>query len=78
MPLTQDQEDHEHKQRMALMAADIELKQAQTAKSKQDWRLDPQRVIIQAALAGAAVFGAFGTVIGTLLGYFLRGSTTGH
>ena len=56
------------------MAADIELKQAQTAKSKQDWRLDPQRVIIQAFLAGAAMFGA----VGTLLGYFLRGSTTGH
>ena len=74
MPLTQEQEDQEHELRKALMTADTELKQAQTAKSKQDWRLDPQRVVIQAFLAGAAVFGA----IGTLLGYFLRGSTPGH
>lgn len=51
-----------------------ELKQAQTAKSKQDWRVDPQRVIIQAVLAAAAIAGA----AGTLFGYFLRGSTPGH
>ena len=56
------------------MAADVDLKKAQTAKSKQDWRLDPQRVIIPAFLAEAAVFGA----LGTLLGYFIRGSVPGH
>ena len=50
------------------MAADTELKQAQADKSRQDWRLDPQRVVIQAVLAAAAVFGA----LGTALGYFLR------
>ena len=50
------------------MAADIDLKQAQTRKSEQDWRLDPQRVVIQAFLAGAALLGAVGTVIGYLIG----------
>lgn len=56
------------------MAADIELKQAQTAKSRQDWRLDPQHVTISTFLAGAAIAGA----AGTLFGYLLRGSTSGH
>ncbi len=49
--------------------ADSELKREQAAKSRQDWRLDPQRVVISAFLAGAALFGALGTVVGC----FLRG-----
>ena len=49
------------------MRADIELKRAQTMKSRQDWRLDPTRVIISAFLAGAAIMGA----AAGLLGYFI-------
>ena len=37
------------------MMADTNLKQAQTRKSEQDWRLDPQRVIIQAVLASGTL-----------------------
>ncbi len=68
MPLTADQEALEFELRMEQMKADIDLKQAQALKSKQDWRLDPQKVIIQWALAVAAVFGALGTAFGYLLG----------
>ena len=53
---------------------DTELKQAQTAKPKQDWRHDPQRVIIQVFLATATIAGT----VGTLFGYFLLGSGSGH
>ena len=52
------------------MRADIGLKQPQSLKSKQDWRLDPQHVVISAFLAGAAIMGAAGTI----QGYFRRGS----
>ncbi len=57
----------EYELKIEQMRADIELKRAQTMKSRQDWRLDPTRVIIQAALATAAIVG---TVAG-LLGYFI-------
>jgi hypothetical protein len=50
------------------MEADIELKKAQTLKVKQDWRLDPRRVVISAFLAGAALMGAAGTILGYILG----------
>lgn len=53
---------------------DTELRQAQTAKPKQDWRHDPQRVIIQTFLATAIVAG----MVGTLFGYFLLGGGSGH
>ena len=72
MAITTEQEQLEHELRIDLMRADIDLKQSQSMKSKQDWRLDPQRVVISAFLAGAAIMGAAGTI----LGYFLRGS--GH
>ena len=68
MPLTADQEALEFELRVEQMRADIDLKQAQALKSKQDWRLDPQRVLIQWAVAVAAVFGAAGTAFGYLLG----------
>ena len=50
------------------MKADIEPRQAQALKSKRDWRLDPQRVVIQAFVAGAAILGAAGTVLGYCIG----------
>ena len=40
------------------MQADTELKQVQVDKVRQDWRLDPTRVIISAFIAGAAIMGA--------------------
>ena len=52
---------------MDQMQADIDLKRAQQRKSEQDWRLDPQRVVISAFLAGAAIMGAAGTILGWLL-----------
>ena len=68
MALTDDQESLEHRLKVALMQADTDLKTEQAKKVQQDWRLDPQRVIIQAALATAAIMGAAGTVFGYLIG----------
>ncbi len=48
--------------------ADSELKREQAAKSRQDWQLDPTRVVISAFLAGAAILGAAGTVAGCFIG----------
>ena len=59
-------DDLEFDLKIEQMRTDIELKRAQTMKSRQDWRLDPTRVIISAFLAGAAIMGAAG-----LLGYFI-------
>ena len=50
------------------MQADTDLNRVQARKSEQDWRLDPQRVIIQAALATAAIVGAVAGVLGFFLG----------
>ncbi len=50
------------------MAPDTELKAAQTKKADHDWRLDPQRVIIQAVLATAAIVGACASIIGYFVG----------
>jgi hypothetical protein len=61
-------DDVEQQLRIRLMEAGIELKQAQTNKSKQDWRLDPTRVIIQSAIASAAVVGAVAGVLGFFIG----------
>jgi len=60
--------DDEGHLRIRLMQADIDLKESQTIKVRQDWRLDPTRVIIQAVLATAAIVGAAGTTLGFLLG----------
>ncbi len=68
MPLTEDELRIELAWKVAAMEADIELKKAQTLKVKQDWRLDPQRVVISAFLAGAALMGAAGTILGYILG----------
>lgn len=67
MPLSDEQEQREHKLKVDLMAADIDLKKAQTRKSEQDWRLDPQRVVISAFVAGAALTGAIIGVATVLL-----------
>jgi len=61
-------DDVEQHLKIRLMQADLELKEAQTLKSKQDWRLDPQRVIIQAVLATAAIVGALAGLLGFFLG----------
>jgi hypothetical protein len=68
MALTEEQEHLEHTARITLMNADTELKEAQRRKSEQDWRLDPQRVIVQAVLATAAIVGAFASVAGYFVG----------
>ncbi len=67
MSTATDQGDLGFELKIEQMRVDIELKRAQTMKSRQDWRLDPQRVIIQAALATAAIVGA----VAGLLGYFI-------
>ncbi len=68
MPLTSDQEALEFELRVAQMKADIDLKQAHALKSKQDWRLDPQRVLIGWAIAVAAVVGTVSGALGYLIG----------
>ena len=68
MALTNQQETLEHERRVAQMQADTELKRAQVDKVRQDWRLDPTRVVISAFIAGAATMGAVGTIAGFLLG----------
>jgi hypothetical protein len=69
MPITTGQEQLELPWKRAQMKAGIDLKEAQTRKSQQDWRLDPQRVIIQAVLATAAIVGAAGGVLGYFIGH---------
>ncbi len=73
MPLSENQEALEPAWKLAQMEADGKLKEAQTRKSEQDWRLDPQRMLIQVALASAAIMGAIAGVLGFFIG---RGS--GH
>ena len=68
MPLTESEERLEHQLRTQQMQADTDLKRAQTRKSQQDWRLDPQRVVISAFLAGAAILGAAAGVLGFFIG----------
>ena len=68
MTLTYQQETLEYELKVAQMQADIDLKQAQSRKVKQDWRLDPTRVIIQAVIGTAAIMGAVGTVLGFFIG----------
>ncbi len=68
MPLSDVDEAREFNARMAQMQADTDLKTLQARKVQQDWRLDPTRVIISAFLAGAAIMGAAGTVLGFFLG----------
>ena len=62
-----DRDDLEFELKIEQMRTDIDLKRAQIMKSRQDWRLDPTRVIISAFLAGAAIMGA----AAGLLGYFI-------
>ena len=57
MPLTQDQEDVEHRMRVRVMSADIELKTVQA-------RWEPWKVVVSVA----AVFVSLGGVIGFFLG----------
>lgn len=68
MPLTDIQERLEHEVKVRQMETDIDLKLAQQDKIRQDWRLDPQRVIIQAVLATAAIIGAVAGVLGYFIG----------
>jgi hypothetical protein len=68
LPLTDRQETLEHELKVAQMQADVDLKRAQVEKVRQDWRLDPTRVIISAFLAGAAIMGAAAGVLGFFIG----------
>ena len=68
MALGEIDEAREFNLRIAQMQADTNLKTLQAQKVQQDWRLDPTRVIISAALASAAIMGAAGTVLGYFLG----------
>ncbi len=71
MPTLEPHEQLELEWKLAQMEADVELKKAQTLKVKQDWRLDPQRVLIQAVIATAGVFTAIAGVVFGTLGYFI-------
>ena len=68
MALTDLGEAREFNLRMAQMQADTDLKTLQATKVEQDWRLDPQRVMISGALASAAIMGAARTMLGFFLG----------
>jgi hypothetical protein len=68
MPLTEAQEILEHELIVGQMRTDIELEMAQRDRVRQDWRLDPTRVIISAVLATAAIMGAAGGLLGFLIG----------
>ena len=60
-------EAEERELRMALMRADLENKQADTAYKLGLLRYEPWKVFTTAVAASAALFGAIGGVIGYLL-----------
>ncbi len=70
MPALEPHEELELEWKLAQMEADVALKKAGTRKAEQDWRLDPTRVVISAAVAVGVIMGA----VGTMLGWLLRGS----